>query len=138
MRQGCQVVDELHESGLNAALTMAMTKLASSDFEKVLVLPTDLPGLAREDIVQMAKGSRPAIAPDKAGTGTNALCFAMDQQPAFAFGENSAVRHLHRLHLSSGKSARVVRTSGLAFDLDTVGDFHHLSHVWRSRCEKAA
>ena len=62
-----------------------------------------------------------AIAPDKAGTGTNGLCLRPPDAIAFAFGSGSFARHTARADAAALPLA-VVREPGLEFDLDTPQD----------------
>jgi 2-phospho-L-lactate guanylyltransferase len=60
------------------------------------------------------------IAPDRRGTGTNALLVSHCCE--FRFGERSYARHL-LLAAERGWTAVVVSRPELAFDLDTPADF---------------
>lgn len=58
-----------------------------------------------------------AIAPDRHGTGTNAVALRDDALFRFRFGPDS-LRH----HCEQVLDAAIVRTRGLAFDPDTLED----------------
>jgi 2-phospho-L-lactate guanylyltransferase len=85
------------------------------------VLHSDLPLLAAADVTRLidsAERGGLAIAPDRHGSGTNAIAIA-DQRPFdFAFGADSY--RLHRRQAGSGW--RLVAAPGLAIDIDTPGD----------------
>ena len=61
------------------------------------------------------------IAPDEAGTGTNALYVRPPDLLAFAYGEGSCLRHIEQARARGVRVDRVVRP-GLGFDLDTPDD----------------
>ena len=61
------------------------------------------------------------IAPDEAGTGTNALYVRPPALLAFEFGETSCPRHLEQARAQGARIERVDRP-GLRFDLDTPDD----------------
>lgn len=107
-------------AGLNAELDRA-----SGVAECVLVIHADLPLLAPADVaavVAAAEEHGAAIAPDRHGTGTNALALRRRPGFAFAFGAGSFARH--RLALPD---AAIVRREGLAFDVDTPADLDTLA-----------
>jgi 2-phospho-L-lactate guanylyltransferase len=104
--------------GLNAELRDAAISRRSKN---LLVIHPDLPLLAPADIVELIASdhSGSAIAPDRHGTGTNALALRGDAGFEFAFGAQSFARHLAR----AGGKLRVVERPGLALDVDTPEDF---------------
>jgi len=103
--------------GLNAELQAARGDIAGS----MMVLHSDLPLLILADITRLidaAEASGFAIAPDRHGSGTNAIAIA-DQRPfAFSFGADSY--RLHRRQIAS--HWRMVPAPGLAIDIDTLAD----------------
>ena len=103
--------------GLNAELA----SLASSIGPRpLLVIHADLPLLTKEDIsLLLAEGDEGcAIAPDRKGSGTNALAFRDPSSFEFLFGPESCGRHL----AASGGRMRVIRRLGLGLDVDTPED----------------
>src|SRR3546814_18344636 len=58
------------------------------------------------------------LAPDRHGSGTNAIALMAAAPFEFAFGENSLA--LHRT--TSGRRAAIVRRLGLSLDVDTPDD----------------
>jgi 2-phospho-L-lactate guanylyltransferase (CobY/MobA/RfbA family) len=66
------------------------------------------------------------VAPDRRGTGTNAL-IASAEEVEFRFGEGSCARHL-MLAAERGWTAAVVSHPQLALDLDTPEDLA----AWRA------
>jgi 2-phospho-L-lactate guanylyltransferase len=93
--------------------------------ERLLVVNADLPLLEPDDLLtllQAAEVSGCAVAPDRHGVGTNAVALGPDTEFTFAFGPSSLEEHL-RL---APPSVRLVRRTGLSFDLDTVEDVDDL------------
>lgn len=104
--------------GLNVELARAVARLGG---DHVVIVSADLPLLRSSDIEALlhsalAEGS--AIAPDRHGTGTNALALVSARNCRFHFGCDSFVAH--RGEFPAGA---VVRRWGLALDVDTPDDF---------------
>lgn len=115
--------------GLNPALEQATHFARHGAARAVLVLPADLPLLTSQDIEGiLACATRPpmvAIAPCRHGVGTNALLICPPGLVGYAFGPDSF--RVHRAAAeASGAQVRVVRSPGLAFDLDTTEDWADL------------
>jgi 2-phospho-L-lactate guanylyltransferase len=93
--------------------------------DAVMVVPADLPLLTGKDIAWLRKkAGRPplvAIAPDRSGQGTNALCIAPPGRIRFSFGRNSFQRHIRAARMAGGK-AKILRRRALAQDLDRPED----------------
>jgi 2-phospho-L-lactate/phosphoenolpyruvate guanylyltransferase len=117
--------------GLNEGLVEARARVLSQGATAVLILPADLPGATTEAIdglVESAerasrrKPGRPlvALAPDRHGTGTNALLVSPPGAIEFRFGEGS--RAAHRAEAERVGAAYVETDGPLAFDLDTPDD----------------
>jgi 2-phospho-L-lactate guanylyltransferase len=62
-----------------------------------------------------------AIAPDRAGTGTNGLVLRPPGVIGFRFGKGSFALHLEEVE-RAGVPLVAVNRAGLAFDLDTPQD----------------
>ncbi len=111
--------------GLNAGLEQARSEAVAEGIEALVVLHGDLPNLGVEEVMALADAvplpAGVAIAPDRAGTGTNGLA----QRPAgavpFRFGAGSCAAHLAAA-AAAGLPATLVHRPGLAFDLDTPED----------------
>lgn len=101
--------------GLNPVLEEARSVTSASGADPVLVLFADLPEVTTDDVDAMLDGRAQgvAIAPDEAGTGTNALCVSRLSSLRFCFGPGSFAAHL-----AQAPDAWVVRRPGLARDLD--------------------
>ena len=121
---------------LNDALTQAHRLLHEFGCREVVILPADLPNITATDIDALVHAGRNggfAIAPDGAGTGTNALCLVSAQPFRFQFGLDS-----QRLHLEEagrlGLASTVVRLPGLQFDVDSPADLDRLGQrQWLAR-----
>jgi 2-phospho-L-lactate guanylyltransferase len=100
--------------GMNAELA------AMSRISRLVVVHGDLPLVVADDIEALIEAAAQgvAIAPDRHGTGTNALAIADNRVFAFAFGEDSCRRHRD----AAGGNATIVNRPGLAIDIDTPDD----------------
>lgn len=103
--------------GLNAELCDAAKPRQAKN---LLVIHADLPLLTAGDVFDLIAGdqSGSAIAPDRHGTGTNALALRGVAGFGFAFGALSFARHLARAR----GPMRVVERIGLGLDVDTPED----------------
>jgi 2-phospho-L-lactate/phosphoenolpyruvate guanylyltransferase len=121
---------------LNVALTEAHRMLLEFGYREALILPADLPTITAADIDGLIHAGGIggfAIAPDTAGSGTNALCLASAQPFRFQFGPDS--RHLHLQEAERiGLSPQVVHLPGLQFDVDSPADLGRLDgQPWLAR-----
>jgi 2-phospho-L-lactate guanylyltransferase len=124
--------------GLNSALTQAHRVLLDFGSREVVILPADLPTLTGADIDALVRAGRSgglALAPDTAGTGTNALCLASAQPFHFQFGLDSRRLHLQEAELR-GLRPQLVHLPGLEFDVDTPADLNRLDRQqWLARLQ---
>lgn len=110
---------------LNAALAQAA---AAAGRGALLVLPADLPLLGVSDVRALLAAGDPrtlVVAPDAAGTGTNALLIPAGAAIPFAFGAESRRAHV-AAGLAAGLDVALLRREGLARDLDTPADLARL------------
>lgn len=111
--------------GLNAGLEQARAAAINEGIELLGVLHGDLPNLGPDDVralldaVPAPRGV--AIAPDRAGLGTNGLALRPPGVIGFAFGVGSLAAHRAAAH-AAGVVPAIVDSPGLAFDLDTPAD----------------
>jgi 2-phospho-L-lactate/phosphoenolpyruvate guanylyltransferase len=121
---------------LNAALGQAHCMLRDLGCHEVVVLPADLPQITAAEIDALVRAGRAggfSIAPDAAGTGTNALCLVSTQPFQFQFGPDSQRLHLREAQ-RMGLTPQVVRLPGLALDIDSPADLQRLEEQqWRAR-----
>jgi 2-phospho-L-lactate guanylyltransferase len=113
--------------GLNEGLEQARFDAVADDIGTMIILHGDLPNLQAADVHALT-GALPsdgsagvAIAPDRAGTGTNALVLRPPGLIHFRFGPGSFARHLAEVD-AAGVPLVAVNRAGLAFDLDTPED----------------
>ena len=113
--------------GLNEGLDQARSKALLDGISTLVVLHGDLPNLRPED-VQVLMDALPgdeapgvAIAPDRAGTGTNGLVLRPPGVIGFRFGKGSFALHAAEAE-RAGVPLTAVNRAGLAFDLDTPED----------------
>lgn len=118
LRLGAAVLYDRAQT-LNGALLQA-AEFAAGD---KLVLPVDLPFVARNDLMALleAEGDL-VIAPDRHGVGTNGLLVRGAAPFGFAFGRNSFTAHLAAAK-AGNRSTAIVERDGLAFDLDLPADW---------------
>ena len=108
--------------GLNPALQAALPAMEAT---RVIVIHADLPGLTANDVdlLAAAPAGTIAIAPDRHGSGTNALSLPLPQAKdfTFAFGPDSFAAHnaeAERL----GLKIETIHSQGLARDVDEPED----------------
>ena len=91
----------------------------------MLVVPCDLPLLTPAALARLLapvrRGARVSIAPDRAGTGTNALVVPAVPGLRFEYGPGSFARHL-RMARERGWALAACRLPELSFDLDAPED----------------
>ncbi len=112
--------------GLNEALTAAALAARCRGAGRLLVVHADLPLLEPEEVTALIEASQAsglAIAPDRHGQGTNALCLSWPPAIRFEFGPDSFRKHLAQA-AARGLSPAVVRLPGLAFDVDEPDDLN--------------
>jgi 2-phospho-L-lactate guanylyltransferase len=123
---GARTVQEDGQPHLNTALQRATVVAQVYATRGVLILPADLPLVAREDIqVLLDRAGKPpvvVIAPDRHGRGTNALLISPAGLIEYDFGENSFQRHCDRAR-QAGARLEVVTLPSLGLDLDIPEDF---------------
>lgn len=121
---GARLVHQLG-MGLNAGLEQARREALADRVETLIVLHGDLPNLSTDDIAELlAAVPQPAgvaIAPDRAGRGTNGLALRPPDAIPFRFGVGSLAAH-HAAAEAAGVPIVEVHRPGLAFDLDTPAD----------------
>jgi len=128
---GAKFLWEGKRHGLNKALKLAIGKLDQEGAETALIIHADLPLLTTKDVNEFVSSSKHvhiAIAPCKNGTGTNALLLRPPTAIPPTFGKGS-----FRTHLALAKKTKlrwkVLRISGIQFDIDEPRDLHEfMSH----------
>lgn len=103
------------------SLNAALAALREANLRRFAVIHADLPFLAVDDIAALfaaADESGLAIAPDRHGSGTNAVAIADERRFPFRFGSGS----LAAFRADAGVRYAIVRTPGLMRDVDTPAD----------------
>ena len=122
---GARTVRENGQPELNTALQRATVVAQVYTTGAVLILPADLPLITAEDVRTLIEraGEPPAvvIAPDRHGTGTNALLISPSGLIEYDFGENSFQRHCQRAK-EAGARLEIVNLPSLGLDLDLPED----------------
>ncbi|HSK88063.1 MAG TPA: 2-phospho-L-lactate guanylyltransferase [Anaerolineales bacterium] len=122
---GARTVRENGQPELNTALKRATVVAQVYATGAVLILPADLPLVTSDDILALIEraGEPPAIviAPDRHGTGTNALLISPSGLIEYDFGENSFQRHCQRAR-EAGARLEIVNLPSLGLDLDLPED----------------
>ena len=123
---GARTVQENGQPQLNTALKRATVVAQVYATRGVLVLPADLPLIAKDDILELVRRAQEppvvVIAPDRHGRGTNALLISPPGLIEYDFGENSFQRHCERAK-NAGARLEIVELPSLALDLDIPEDF---------------
>jgi 2-phospho-L-lactate guanylyltransferase len=93
--------------GLNAALVAALAAAQAAGATRLVILAGDLPRLSHADVEGLAdlEPGVLAVAPDRAGDGTNALSLPLPQAQSFHFhyGPDSFARHCAEAWTSTGR-----------------------------------
>jgi 2-phospho-L-lactate guanylyltransferase len=122
---GARTVRENGQPELNTALQRATVVAQVYSTGAVLILPADLPLITAKDLRTLIEraGEPPAvvIAPDRHGTGTNALLISPSGLIEYDFGENSFQRHCQRAK-EAGARLEIVNLPSLGLDLDLPED----------------
>lgn len=127
MRRGAEPrPDPAPGRGLNASLEAATADAVAHGATGVLVVSADLAAATAEDLHELAQGHGVALAPDRAGTGTNALWRTPPDAIATAFGQESRSAHEEAAR-RAGVGFRIVDAPRLAADVDTPDA---LATVW--------
>ena len=108
--------------GLNAALTAAVRAAEAAAVDRITFISADLPHVETTEIARLLQGAA-TIAPDRAGTGTNALSLPLLAATRFTFhyGADSFARHRAEAE-RLGLRMTPVESPGLAFDIDLPED----------------
>ena len=124
-KYGARTVREDGQPELNTALKRATVIAQVYAIRGVLVLPADLPLISREDVQTLIQRAIDppviVIAPDRHGTGTNALLISPSGLIEYDFGENSFQRHCERAR-NAGARLEIVNLPSLGLDLDLPED----------------
>ena len=111
--------------GLSAAAAAALAEAERQGASRIVVIHADLPQVTARDVALLAAApsGEIAIAPDRHGTGTNAISLPLPEARgfSFAFGPDSFAKHnaeADRL----GLRVEEIHSQGLARDVDEPDD----------------
>lgn len=127
-RHGANLLPEA-EPGLSKSIFQAARHLAEQGVGSLLMLPTDVPLATPQDIDQLISrhGWAPAVTlvSDGEGWGTNAIAVSPADLMPFRFGRRSFEAH-KAAGVALGARVQVLRSPGLALDVDTPEDLRRL------------
>lgn len=109
---------------LNGSLVAALAAAAANGVRRALIISGDLPTVNANEIGALLRSAGPtavALAPDRAGRGTNAIVLPLPGGFHPRFGADSFSRH-HLEAAHAGFTPHTVDAPGLAFDVDTPED----------------
>ena len=107
--------------GLNVALEGARNAAIGAGVRRLLIVSADLPLIRSEDVSALLNlpGESVAIAPDHAGTGTNAVSLPLPSAAKFAFHYGDGSFAAHRAEAGRlGLPFLSLRRRGLELDVD--------------------
>lgn len=133
---GAQVLREKDAAGLNAAASSAVQWAIAHDYQRLMIIPADIPVLLREEVEWMLAQSEKyqvAIAEARDG-GTNMLLMSPPVDIPFQYGLGSARLH-ETVARANGLSEKCCYLPFLGHDLDTPDDCLVLSqkNLWRQK-----
>jgi len=122
---GARTVQENGAPELNVALTRATIVAKKYATRGVLIIPSDLPMISKEDINTMLEMVKDppvvVVAPDRKKEGTNALLVCPVGLIEYDYGPNSFERHCQRAR-QAGARLEICELPSLALDMDVPED----------------
>lgn len=119
--------------GLNAALGKALAEVLPQRPARVVVIAGDLPCVTALDLDLLASvpTGTVGIAPDRHGTGTNAVSLPLPEAAGFAFqfGTDSHARHWKEAE-RLGLTVETIHSGGLEKDVDEPADLTDAAEVF--------
>ncbi len=108
---------------LSAAANLARKTVAATGAMRMAIVAADLPLLSADDVIALLEAGRDGlgIAPDRSGSGTNAMVLPAACPFSFRFGHKSLAAHRQQC-VRLGLSDTLVGDVGLAADLDRPED----------------
>lgn len=127
---------------LNEALELSRTTVAAAGASALLVLPADVPLITMHDLERLIElmystqhsphgvgaSTAAVIAPNREGSGTNALGLTLPAVLPFQFGASSFARHLESAR-RLGLTIHQYHSPTLALDVDTPDDLQQVEHL---------
>jgi 2-phospho-L-lactate guanylyltransferase len=113
--------DPTPEEGLNASLNAATHQAIAAGAEAVLIISADVPAVGPQDVRALVLGEGIALAPNRSGTGTNALWRKPPGIMPVFYGPQSRRAH-EGFALARGIPCAIVTRQALAMDVDEPRD----------------
>jgi len=121
-------------SGLNGALTEALGEAEATGASRVVFIAADLPRITARDVEALAGAAQIAIAPDRHGTGTNAIALPLPDASGFTFAYGADSFAAHRAEACRlGLDVEIIASPGLACDVDVPEDLADAAGQWEER-----
>jgi 2-phospho-L-lactate guanylyltransferase len=132
---GARTVQENGAPELNVALTRATIVAKRYAPRGVLIIPSDLPMISKEDVYTMLEMVKDppvvVVAPDRKKEGTNALLVCPVGLIEYDYGPNSFERHCQRAR-QAGARLEICELPSLALDMDVPEDLELVSNELES------
>lgn len=131
------VLEDTESAGQSAAARIGIRHALAAGFDRVLLVPGDVPLIDAGEVRAMLSGAaseeRPVtIVPDRHGEGTNALLLSPPDAIEPAFGPGSLERHVSAAE-AAGTPYAVEELPSLVHDIDTPDDLAELTRVLGNR-----
>jgi 2-phospho-L-lactate guanylyltransferase len=132
---GARTVQENGAPELNVALTRATIVAKRYATRGVLIIPSDLPLISKEDVYAMLELVKDPpvviVVPDRKKEGTNALLVCPVGLIEYDYGPNSFERHCQRAR-QAGARLEICELPSLALDMDVPEDLELVSNELES------
>jgi 2-phospho-L-lactate guanylyltransferase len=132
---GARTVQEKGAPELNVALTRAPIVAKRYATRGVLIIPSDLPMISKEDVYAMLEKVKDppvvVVAPDRKKTGTNALLVCPVGLIEYDYGPDSFERHCQHAR-EAGARLEICELPSLALDMDVPEDLELVSNELES------
>ena len=132
---GARTVQEKGAPELNVALARATIVAKRYATRGVLIIPSDLPMISKEDVNAMLELVKDppvvVVAPDRKKEGTNALLVCPVGLIEYDYGPNSFERHCQRAR-QAGARLEICELPSLALDMDVPEDLELVSEELES------
>ncbi|MDA4117871.1 MAG: 2-phospho-L-lactate guanylyltransferase [Thaumarchaeota archaeon] len=124
-RFGANALPESKDAGVNSAVLLGLD--SSSDYERRLVIPADLPLLMAEDVkmgpVLAREGADVVVSPSESFDGTNMLLLTKGASMGLHYDDDSFRKHVSTA-TALGLKVAVYYSRGVGFDIDRPSDVH--------------
>ena len=132
---GARTVQENGAPELNVALTRATIVAKRYATRGVLIIPSDLPMISKEDVYAMLELVKDPpvviVVPDRKKEGTNALLVCPVGLIEYDYGPDSFERHCQRAR-QAGARLEICELPSLALDMDVTEDLELVSNEMES------